>query len=79
MAQDVVSGGNGLGDLDHPAVVILDELVVAPCSGDFGAIDQADAVDLEELEGGFVHCCAGVAARGEVVNHWSKGMSACGL
>lgn len=73
MAQDVVPWGNGLGDLNHPAVVVLDELVVAPCSGDFGAIDEADAVDPEELEGGLVDCFAGVAARGEVIDHWSKG------
>lgn len=78
MTQDVVPGGNGLGDLYHPGVVVLDELVVAPCAGDFGAIDESDAVDLEELEGGLVDCCAGVAARGEVVDYWSKGKSACG-
>lgn len=70
VAQDVEAGSNVGRDLDEPAVAVLDELVGAPLAGGGGAVDEADLVDLEELESGLVDgLAAGGAAVGEVVDH----------
>lgn len=70
VAEDVEAGGDVLGNLDEPAVAVLNELVGTPLAGGGGTVDKADLVDLEELEGGLVNgLAAGGAAVGEVVDH----------
>jgi hypothetical protein len=71
MAEDIVAGSNRLGDLHHPAVVVLDELVVAPDTRDSRVINQSDTIDLEELERRLVNRLARTVARSQVVNNRS--------
>lgn len=68
MAQDVVARLDVLGDLDQPAVAVGNELVVSPLTRRGGAVDEAHAVDLEELQTGLVDSRAVTVARGQVVN-----------
>lgn len=77
VAQDVVTRRDGGGDLDHPGVVVLNELIVTPGSRDGRVVDEADGVDLEELERCLVDGRAVVAAIGEVGDHrtFRKGIS----
>jgi hypothetical protein len=69
MAQNVVAGRNGLGDLHHPAVVVIDELVIAPDAGDSRVINQTNTINLEELKCCLVNRLAGTVARGEIIDN----------
>lgn len=55
VTEHIVSRGDRLGDLDEPGVVVLDQLVVTPDTGDTGAINNTDTIDLEELKRGLVN------------------------
>lgn len=68
VTKNVVTGSDGLGDLDHPAVVVLDQLIVTPGTRNIRVVDQTNAVDLEELERGLVNCLAAVTTIGKVVH-----------
>jgi hypothetical protein len=50
VTKNVVAGRNGFRDLDHPAVVVGDQLVVAPGARHRRVIHQSYSVDLEEFE-----------------------------
>ena len=71
MTKDVVPRCNGLGDLNHPAIVILDELVIAPGARHLRAINQPDAVDLEELKLRLVNSLAALATVRQVIHNRS--------
>lgn len=62
MTEDVVTRRNRLGDFNHPAVVVLDQLVVTPCTGYLRVVDEPDAIDFEELQLGLVHGLTAVTA-----------------
>ena len=68
MAEDVVPRCNGLGDLNHPAVVVLYELVIAPGARHFRAINQPDAVNLEELKLRLIDSLAALATVRQVIH-----------
>lgn len=68
VTQHVLAGGDGFGDLNEPAVVVLDQLVVTSGPGHLGVIGKADAVNLEELELGLVDGGAAAVALGQVVD-----------
>lgn len=68
VSENVEAGLDVLGDLDHPAVAVGDELVGGVLAGGGGAVDQTLLADLEELEGLLVDGLAAAgAAGGEVV------------
>lgn len=67
VTEDVVAGGDGGRDLDHPAVVVVDQLVSTPGAGDLGVADETDTVDLEELQIGLVDGLAAAVAARQVV------------
>lgn len=50
VAQDVVTSLEGRGNGHSPAVVVGDQVVSGPGSGDFSVADEAALVDLEELK-----------------------------
>lgn len=65
VAQDVVAGGEALGDVDGPGVVVGDELVGGPLVG--GGVEDTRLVELEEAQGGLVGLGAVALALREVV------------
>lgn len=68
VTENVGAGGNVLGDLDQPAVAVLQELVIGVGTGAGLAVDEALLRDLEELEVGLVDLLAAIsAARSKVV------------
>lgn len=69
VTEDIVSWGNRLGDFDEPGVVVLDQLIVTPDTGDARAINNTDTIDLEELKGGLVNRGTVGLAAGKVVNN----------
>lgn len=68
VTENIVAGSDGLRDLDHPAVIVLDQLIITPGTRDVRVVDQTNAVDLEELERGLVNCLATVTTVGEIVH-----------
>lgn len=69
MTENVVSRGNIGGNLNHPAVIVGNELVGGPLSWGISTINQAGLGDLEELERGLVNSLASLrTAVGEVVD-----------
>ena len=66
-ADEVVAGGNRLGDRRGPRRVVGNHLASGPLAIVDGAGEQTSLVDLEPLEGGCVNSGAGRArARREV-------------
>lgn len=69
VAEDVVTRGNALRDLDHPSDTIVQELVGTIGAGGGRAINETDLANLEEFEGGLVdRGTTGITAAGEVVD-----------
>ena len=69
MPQDIMPRCDIRRNLDHPSRVLGYELVIGPKAGDSRSIHQSDTVDLEELEGRFIHSfTAARAATSEVIN-----------
>lgn len=72
VAPDVVAGGQVLGDLDDPRVVVGDELRRAPSAGQGGVVDEADGGNLEELKGRLVDSGAVSVAACQHVDDWAN-------
>lgn len=68
VTEDIVTRSDGLGNFDHPAVVVLDQLVITPGTRNIRVVHQANAVDLEELERGLVNRFAALTAVGQIVH-----------
>lgn len=58
VAENIGTWCQGLGNGNGPGVVIGDELIGGPGSGNDAIVDKSYSVDLEEFEGGFVDGCA---------------------
>lgn len=73
MAEHVVAGGNGGGDVDGRREGVLDELVRGPSVG--RGIDDRVLLDLDPFEGGLVGGGAVTGALSEVVDDLCNGVS----
>jgi len=71
VTDNVVTWGNAGGDLRDPGVVVGNELVGSPGTGDGGVVDETNSVNLEELEGGLVNSLAFTVAVGKVGHDWT--------
>ena len=71
VAEHIVAWRDGRRDLQQPGVVVGDQLIVAPDAGRVGLVDQADGVDLEELQRRLVNRLAGSVAVGQVAQDWA--------
>lgn len=58
----VVSGCNRGWDFDHPAIVILNQLVITPSPWNYGVIDKTHAINLEKFKRGLVNTLTGIPA-----------------
>ena len=68
VAEHVVPRRDARGDSDSPAVVVGDQLIGCPRTREWIVVDQADTVDLVELQGGFVDRGAFSVAVSKVVD-----------
>lgn len=68
VSQDVVAGGKCGRNLNQPAVVVGDQLVIAPGSRNGSVIHKSHAINLEELQCRLVNSFARVTTVCEVVN-----------
>lgn len=69
VAKDVLAGTDVGGNLDHPAVVVVNEDIGSPPARGLGTVDKTSLGDLEELESSLLNLvAASVTARGKVVN-----------
>jgi hypothetical protein len=50
VSQDIVSGGESGRNLNHPAVVVGNQLVVPPGSRNSSIIDETHTINLEEFQ-----------------------------
>lgn len=71
VTKDVVSGSDIRRYCDSPRVVVGNQLVGSPSTWDGSIIDEANAVDLEELESGLIDCFAVAIAVGEIIDNWA--------
>jgi hypothetical protein len=69
VSHDIVARSNGRWDLDHPAVVVGNQLVIAPSARYCCVVDKAHSINLEKLESCLIHSFAGITTVGEVGNH----------
>ena len=70
MSKDIVAWCDTFWNLNLPTEVVIVHEVVGEPHGNGAGIDDADLVNLEELELRLVHCLAGAIAVGKVVNDW---------
>lgn len=68
VTPDVVAGREVRGDLDHPGVVVADQLIRAPRAGQGRVVDNTNTSDLEELQGRLVDSGAVRVALGQHVD-----------
>jgi hypothetical protein len=71
VSQNVVAGGKGGRNLNQPAVIVGNQLIITPDSRDSSVIHETYAINFEELQCRFVNGFARVTTVGEIVNDWA--------
>lgn len=68
VSHHVVSGCNRGWNLNHPAIVILNQLIIPPSPWNYGVIDKTNAINLEKFERRLVNTLAGIPAISQISN-----------
>lgn len=69
MSHHIISRYNTGWNLDHPAIAVVNHLVIAPGPWNFSIVNETNAINFKEFEGCLVNGFARAPAVSQVGNH----------